>query len=142
MYLKQNYITNLKHLKQIIDKCEKEEIISIDTEFVRKKTFFPKLCLIQLATSKDCYVIDVLNLKNLSPLNKLLRNNNIKKIFHSPRQDIEIFYNLFKKLPENIFDTQIAYSFLNNEYQISYEKIVYKLLKKRLIKNFNIMTGI
>ena len=59
MYLKENYITNYEHLKHIIEKCEKEEIISIDTEFIREKTFFPKLCLIQLATSKDCYIIDV-----------------------------------------------------------------------------------
>ena len=136
MYLKENYITNYEHLKHIIEKCEKEEIISIDTEFIREKTFFPKLCLIQLATSKDCYIIDVLNLKNLSPINKLLNNKKIKKIFHSPRQDIEIFYNLFNRLPKNIFDTQIAYSFLHNEYQISYEKIIFKLLNKKIDKKF------
>lgn len=136
MYSKENYITNDVHLKQIIEKCLNEEIISIDTEFIRRNTFYPKLCLIQLATSDECFVIDVLKIKNLFPLKKLLRSNDLMKIFHSPRQDIEIFFNLFKILPRNIFDTQIAYSFLHTEYQISYEKLVFKLLNIKIDKTY------
>ena len=127
MFCQQNLINNDDTLKKLINTCLDEKIISIDTEFVRNKTFYPKLCLIQLGTSNGSYAIDPNKIKNLSILTKILRNKNILKVFHSPRQDLEIFFNLFGFLPLNIFDTQIAFSFLCQEYQISYEKLVFKL---------------
>jgi len=136
MFSEQNLISNSNTLKKFIDTCLDENIISIDTEFVRNKTFFPKLCLIQIGTSKGSFAIDAIKLTDLSLLKKILRNKNILKIFHSPRQDLEIFFNLFGLLPNNIFDTQIAYSFICQEYQISYEKLVLKLLKIKLDKTF------
>ena len=136
MFSEQNLISHSNTFKKFIYTCLDENIISIDTEFVRNKTFFPQLCLIQIGTSKGSYAIDPNKLTNLSLLKKILRNKNILKIFHSPRQDLEIFFNLFGSLPNNIFDTQIAYSFICQEYQISYEKLVLKLLKIKLDKTF------
>ena len=136
MFSEKNLISNDNSFRRIINSCLDEKIISIDTEFVRNKTFYPELCLLQIGTSTGSYAIDPNKITNLLLLKKILRNKNILKIFHSPRQDIEIFFNLFGLLPKNIFDTQIAYSFISQEYQISYEKIVLNILKIKLDKSF------
>ncbi|MDC3064015.1 ribonuclease D, partial [Alphaproteobacteria bacterium] len=136
MFSEKNLINDDNSFRKFINFCLDENIISIDTEFVRNKTFYPTLCLLQVGTSKGSYAIDPDKITNILLLKKILRNKNILKIFHSPRQDIEIFFNLFGSLPNNIFDTQIAYSFISNEYQISYEKLVLKILKIKLDKSF------
>ena len=127
---------NIEKISQFCNQCLQEEYITIDTEFIRTSTFFPKLCLIQIANSKCAAIIDVLAVKNLNPLLSLLLNKNITKVFHSPKQDLEIFYNLFKKLPINIFDTQIAASFLGLDEQISYEKLVQRYCNSKINKNY------
>ncbi len=134
MFSEKNLITDDNSFKEFINSCLDEKIISIDTEFVRNKTFYPELCLLQIGTSQETYAIDPNKISNLSLLKKVLRKTNILKIFHSPRQDIEIFFNLFGSVPNNIFDTQIAYSFISQEYQISYEKLVLNILKIKLDK--------
>ena len=136
MFTENNLINSEDSFKKFINSCLDENIISVDTEFVRNKTFYPELCLVQIGTSKGTYAIDPKKITNLLLLKKVLRNKNILKIFHSPRQDIEIFFNLFGYLPNNIFDTQIAYSFISQEYQISYEKLVLNILKIKLDKTF------
>ena len=136
MFSEKNLINCDNSFRKLINSCLDENIISIDTEFVRNKTFYPQLCLLQIGTSTGSYAIDPNKISNLPLLKKILRNKNILKIFHSPRQDIEIFFNLFGSLPNNIFDTQIAYSFISQEYQISYEKIVLNILKIKLDKTF------
>ena len=136
MFSKKNLITDDVSFRKFINSCLDEKVISIDTEFVRNKTFYPTLCLLQIGTSKGSFAIDPNKIKNLFLLKKILRYKNLLKIFHSPRQDIEIFFNLFGSLPINIFDTQIAYSFISQENQISYEKLVLKILKIKLDKTF------
>ena len=136
MFSEKNLIHDDNSFRKFINSCLDEKVISIDTEFVRNKTFYPTLCLLQIGTSKGSFAIDPNKITNLLLLKKLLNNKNLLKIFHSPRQDIEIFFNLFGSLPINIFDTQIAYSFMNQEYQISYEKLVLKILKIKLDKTF------
>lgn len=99
------------------------DIVSIDTEFERRTSYYAKLSLIQVATKDHCYIIDALTIPNLEIFNSILQNNNIKKIFHSAEQDLEIFLHIFKKLPVNIFDTQIAASACQMGSCISYQKI-------------------
>ena len=129
MFSEKNLINDDNSFKKFINSCLEEKVISIDTEFVRNKTFYPILCLLQIGTSKGSFAIDPNKITNLLLLKKILRDKNLLKIFHSPRQDIEIFFNLFGSLPINIFDTQIAYSFMSQEYQISYEKLVLKKIE-------------
>ena len=136
MFSEQNLINNDSDFKKFITKCLDENIISIDTEFVRNKTYYPELCLIQIGTSIGSYAIDPYKITNLSLLKKIIRNKNILKVFHSPRQDLEIFFNLFGFLPNSIFDTQIAFSLMSQDFQISYEKLVLKLLKIKLDKTY------
>ena len=136
MFSEKNLINNNNSFRKFINSCLDEKVISIDTEFVRTKTFYPTLCLLQIGTSKGSFAIDPNKITNLLLLKKILRNKYLLKIFHSPRQDIEIFFNLFGSLPNNIFDTQIAYSFISQGYQISYEKLVLNILKIKLDKTF------
>ncbi len=136
MFTKENLIQNNDHFNKFVKECLTEKIISIDTEFIRNDTFFSKLCLVQVGMSSGCYAIDPKKIDNFSLIKTILKKKSILKIFHSPRQDIEIFFNLFNSLPTNIFDTQLAYSFVDKEYQISYEKLVFKIFKHKLNKTF------
>jgi ribonuclease D len=105
------------------------EFICIDTEFVRQTTYWPQLGLIQMATLNDAVAIDpLLNNLELTPLLPVLLNPEIVKVFHSGRQDMEIFWMKFKKLPSSIFDTQIAATFLGLGAGMGYERLVGDLL--------------
>ena len=88
---------------------QNREFITIDLEFLREKTYYAKLCLIQVGAADDAAVIDPLaEGLDLSPFVELLKNPGITKVFHSGRQDIEILYMLTGFIPEPLFDTQIA----------------------------------
>jgi len=86
--------------------------IGIDTEFIRKRTYWPKLCLIQVASTLPCHkepvLIDPLADLDLTPFQSLLTSPHITKVIHSARQDMEIFWHEWRLLPQNFFDTQVA----------------------------------
>ena len=109
-------------------KISKSDHIAIDTEFKRTNTYFPILCLIQIATDDSLEVIDPLSINNFQPLINLLDDDEITWIFHSARQDLELIFNEFGLLPKKIFDTQIAANFLDFDYQISYQAIIEKFV--------------
>ena len=136
MKLNKNPIHKYEDIKKFCDDSIREPYITIDTEFIRNKSFFPKLCLIQLATNNQAIIIDTLSSINLEPIKNILINPKILKVFHSSRQDLEIIFNTFKILPKNIFDTQIAFSFLSLDDQVSYEKLVLKYCKKSIDKKY------
>ncbi|PCJ01077.1 MAG: ribonuclease D [Alphaproteobacteria bacterium] len=102
------------------------EFVTIDTEFLREKTYYPKLCLVQLSgPDKKARAIDPLvEGIDLSPLFELLANKNILKVFHSGRQDLEIFYNLTGAVVQSFFDTQIAAMVCGYGDSVGYENIV------------------
>lgn len=116
-------ITNQKVLEEACDNLSKEEIISIDTEFHRRFTYFAKLSIIQLVTNDNQIIIDYLSGVDVTPLKNILLDVKILKIFHSAREDFEIFYRLFGILPNNIFDTQIAASFCGFGTSVSYSDL-------------------
>ncbi|MEC7595607.1 MAG: ribonuclease D [Pseudomonadota bacterium] len=118
-----NHIQLNNYLKIIKD----ANILGIDTEFRRVDSYFPELCLIQIATEDQIECIDVLSILNLEPLFTKLYDAQTKWIVHSARQDIEALYFLSKRIPKTIFDTQIAASFLNFPLQISYQSLTEKL---------------
>ncbi|MDG2355092.1 MAG: ribonuclease D [Paracoccaceae bacterium] len=120
---------------------EMSEYVTIDTEFVRKNTYYAKLCLVQLGFktrgSKNVVLIDPLVRElNLTPLKRLLENKKITKIIHAGRQDLEIFLHLFDFLPVPLFDTQIAAMVCGMGEQESYESLVKKLVGKQLDKQY------
>ena len=122
-----NFLVNTdKNLKNILPDIENSKVLGIDTEFIRESSYFPKLALLQIATTGNIYCIDVINIQNDAHLKDIFINKSIKKVIHSSKQDLESIYSHFKCYPANIFDTQIAYNFLYNETNPSYSKLVKK----------------
>jgi len=114
----------------------KAEYVTVDTEFMRDSTFWPKLCLAQLGGPEESVAIDTLAPgMDLAPLLDLMKNTKILKVFHSARQDLEIFFLLMDALPEPIFDTQIAAMVCGFGDSVGYDKLVRKLTGKRIDKS-------
>ena len=86
-----NIITDDNTLKKFCNKCLKEKVLAIDTEFIRENTYFPILCLVQIAGKSFSSLIDPLSNVDMKPVWEILSIKKIVKIFHSGRQDIEIF---------------------------------------------------
>jgi len=130
-------ITDNAELAAFCKKLAKEEFITIDTEFLREKTYYPKLCLVQLSgADKDARAIDPLVKGiDLTPLFDLLQNKDVLKIFHASRQDLEIFYNLMGCVVTPIFDTQVAAMVCGYGDAISYEKLVKSISGAKIDKS-------
>ena len=118
------YITTRKQLEQFIDRARVSEVLAVDTEFLREKTYWPKLCLIQMGTEKESVAIDPFAFDSLEPLKELFTNKKIVKLFHAASQDLEIIHHELGVLPEPIFDTQIAASLLGGTLQVGYGALV------------------
>ena len=119
--------------------CERAaefDFVTVDTEFLRETTYWPKLCLIQAATPDEVILIDPLAAGlDLAPFFVLLANPNVTKVFHAARQDIEIFVKLTGKVPVNIFDTQIAASVCGFGDSVSYDNLVRAITNVELDKS-------
>ena len=130
-----HYVKDTKKLNNLCEKFNSAKYLAIDTEFIREKTYWPQLCLIQVYDGKEEVIIDPLEKElDLSSFFKILNNKKIIKVIHAGRQDIEIFYNLTKKIPQNIFDTQIAAMVCGFGDSIGYESLVSQLLRKKIDK--------
>lgn len=119
-----SYIDTSDALQQLCSELSRAEWLTLDTEFVRERTYSARLCLIQVATPERVACIDPLALPDLEPLREVLFNPAITKVLHASRQDLEIFYELFGEVPAPIFDTQIAATLLGNGDQIGYGNLV------------------
>ena len=133
-------IAKSSELKDFCDRAAVEKYITIDTEFLRERTYFSKLCLIQLAIPGDenenAVIVDTIaNNLDLSPLYKIFQNQNIVKVFHAARQDLEIFYLDSGIFPYPLFDTQIAAMVCGFGDQVAYETLVRQLAKQTLDKS-------
>ncbi|MGH1537988.1 MAG: ribonuclease D [Gammaproteobacteria bacterium] len=111
--------------------------LALDTEFIREKTYYPNLCLVQIASEKDIVCVDTIAIDNLSSLKELLYQPSITKIFHSASQDLEIFVNLYDAVPTPMFDTQIAASLLGYGEQVSYAHLVNEICEIELDKSLS-----
>ncbi len=107
-----------------LERARKAPLIAVDTEFLRERTYFPMLCLIQLGTHEEQVAIDPLAKLDLSGVGELLADPSIPKVFHACSQDIEILTQTFGKPPQNVFDTQIAAAFLGQRLQLGYGTLV------------------
>jgi ribonuclease D len=129
------WITTTEALTDFCDRHQDDEYITVDTEFLREKTYWPELCLIQVGTESEDAIIDPLAQDiDLSPLRKLFSNPKVVKVFHAARQDIEIFYQLWQEIPIPLFDTQVAAMVCGFGESIGYQAIVQKILRKHIDK--------
>ena len=111
--------------------------LALDTEFIREKTYYPNLCLVQIASARDIVCVDTIAINDLSPLRELLYQPSITKIFHSASQDLEIFVNLYDAVPTPMFDTQVAASLLGYGEQVSYAHLVNEICGVELDKSLS-----
>ena len=119
-------ITTTDALAELCERWAKADFICVDTEFMRENTYWPELCLIQVADTEEAAAIDPLAPGiDLSPLlNLLVDNEDVLKVFHAGGQDVEIVFNLTGKTPHPIFDTQIATMAISQSEQIGYSNLV------------------
>jgi ribonuclease D len=128
-------ITDTEALAGFCRRQKSAEFVAVDTEFMRERTFWPILCLVQVAGPEEAAAIDALAPGiNLAPLLDLMADPAVLKVFHAARQDLEIFFQLSGKAPHPVFDTQIAAMVCGFGDAVSYETLVKKLAGTNLDK--------
>jgi len=129
-------LTTTDELQELCVALAREPFVALDTEFMRDRTYWPKLCLIQLAGEERHAAVDPLaSGLDLAPLFELLADPMVVKVFHAARQDIEIFYNLTGRVPTPLFDTQLAAMVCGYGEEVGYETLVAQLVKARIDKS-------
>jgi len=123
-YSQDLYIDTDAALAAFCQSLAEADTLAVDTEFIREKTYYSKLCLIQIATDTLVACIDPLAIKNIDPLLDILYDPNKLKLMHAARQDMEIFYFMRNQLPCPVFDTQIAATILGHGDQIGYSALI------------------
>ncbi|WP_188579196.1 ribonuclease D [Azorhizobium oxalatiphilum] len=129
-------ITTTEALAAACERLAKNDFVTVDTEFLRETTFWPKLCVVQVASPDEAIIIDALaEGLDLAPFFALMADEKVKKVFHAGRQDIEIVWHLAKIIPHPVFDTQVAAMVLGYGDSISYDQLVQRVTGHSLDKS-------
>jgi ribonuclease D len=129
-------LTTTRQLADICASFAHGDYVTVDTEFMRERTYYSKLCLVQLGSPKEAVAVDPLAEGiDLQPLFDLLANAKVMKVFHAARQDVEIFYNLTGKVPQPMFDSQVAAMVCGYGESASYETLASSLAGARIDKS-------
>ena len=130
-----NLLTRTEELAEACARLGSAEFVAVDTEFMREQTFWPRLCLIQMAAGSTEVLVDSLAPgMDLTPFFELMVNERVLKVFHSARQDVEIVHHLARVIPHPIFDTQVAAMVCGFGEAVSYSMLVKRLLNRNLDK--------
>ncbi len=128
-------ITDTETLSRFCASLRGADYVTVDTEFIRESTYWPILCLVQLGGPDDARAIDTLAPGiDLAPLFELLIDEDILKVFHASRQDLEIFHHLMGRVPTPLFDTQVAAMVCGFGDSVGYETLIRKLTNTELDK--------
>lgn len=133
--LQPEYIETVEQLSAFAARAAGAEVLAIDTEFIREKTYYPMLCLLQLATDDEVVIIDPLTVRDLSSLEPLMRDSGTVKLFHAAGQDLEILHHELGVLPNNVFDVQVAAALLGQSQQAGLASIVSSFLNVSIKKS-------
>ncbi|HYP23869.1 MAG TPA: ribonuclease D [Actinomycetota bacterium] len=128
------FITKQDDLDDAVAAARTAGTVGLDTEFLREKTYRAKLCLVQMAAEDDIYVIDVLEPLDLKGLADLIADPDVRVILHAGRQDLELFYEGWGVVPNNVYDVQLAAGFAGHGASLPYGRLVETLCGKRLVK--------
>ncbi|MEL6435918.1 MAG: ribonuclease D, partial [Pseudomonadota bacterium] len=129
-------ITTSARLAEVCAHFATKPHITIDTEFVRETTFWPDLCLVQIACDENVALIDPLAEGiDLKPLFDLMANESVLKVFHAARQDVEIFFHLSGAVPKPLFDTQVAAMVCGYGDSIAYDALVKRIANVQIDKS-------
>mgnify|MGYP000932416487 CR=1 FL=1 len=128
----QHLIATTSELADVCARLAKHRVITVDTEFLRESTYYPLLCVVQMASPDEAVVIDALAEGiDLKPFFELMSNEAVLKVFHAARQDIEIVFHLAAIIPHPIFDTQVAAMVLGYGDSIAYDQLVERVTGHR-----------
>src|ERR1700759_3318148 len=129
-------ISTTADLAAVCARMSRHPFVTVDTEFLRETTYYPLLCVAQMATADEAVVIDALASDlNFDPFFELMANEGVTKVFHAARQDIEIMWHRAKLIPHPIFDTQVAAMVLGYGDSISYDQLVQRVTGDTLDKS-------
>jgi ribonuclease D len=129
-------ITTTESLAEICQRLAQHPFVTVDTEFLRETTFWPKVCVIQLASDDEAVAVDTLaEGLDLTPFFDLMANPNVVKVFHAARQDLEIVWHLAKMIPAPLFDTQVAAMVCGYGDQVAYGELAQSICKVTLDKS-------
>src|SRR5579871_3298239 len=129
-------ITATDMLAEACARLSRHSFVTIDTEFLRESTYFPVLCVVQMASADEAVVIDALSPGiDLDPFFRLMADERVLKVFHAGRQDIEIVWHRAGLIPHPVFDTQIAAMVLGYGDSISYDQLVQRITGDHLDKS-------
>src|SRR6516165_9885653 len=129
-------ISTTDQLAAACSRMAKHRFVTVDTEFLRETTYYPLLCVAQMASREEAVVIDALAAGiDLGPFFALMADENVIKVFHAARQDIEIVWNMAKTIPHPIVDTQVAAMVLGYGDSISYDQLVQRITGDTLDKS-------
>jgi ribonuclease D len=129
-------ITTTEDLAVACERMASHPFVTVDTEFLRESTYYPLLCVAQMASPTEAIVIDALAANiDLSPFYALMANERVTKVFHAARQDVEIIWNLASLIPRPLFDTQVAAMVLGYGDAISYDQLVHRITGDALDKS-------
>jgi ribonuclease D len=129
-------ITTTSELALACQRLSRHPFVTVDTEFLRETTFWPVLCLVQLASDEEALAIDALAPRlDMTPLVALMADRNVLKVFHAARQDVEIFWKLTGLVPTPMFDTQVAAMVCGYGDQVSYSELVHSICRKTVDKS-------
>ena len=129
-------ITTTGELEETIRRLSRSDFVTVDTEFIRETTFWPELCLIQMAAPGVTALVDPLAPGiDLAPFFTLMANDQVTKVFHAARQDIEIIFHLGGLIPNPVFDTQVAAMVCGFGESVSYDQLVQKVTRIRIDKS-------
>jgi len=128
------FIAGDEALASFCQRLASSSYCAVDTEFIREKTYYPLLSLIQIASENELVCIDPFAIKDFTPLVELFQKPDLLKVFHSPSQDLEILYQQFGQVPSPVFDTQLAAAVLGFQHQISYAGLVFEITGTQLEK--------
>jgi len=121
-------VTTTAELAAVCERLARHPFVTVDTEFLRETTFWPKLCVMQMAGPDEAAIIDALAPDlDLAPFFRLMTDERVMKVFHAARQDVEITWNLAKVIPKPMFDTQVAAMVLGHGDSISYDQLVQRI---------------
>lgn len=129
-------ITTSRELDAVCRRLSQSSYVTVDTEFMRETTYWPRLCVVQIADPNEAVIVDAMapNL-DLEPFFKLMANTRVMKVFHAARQDIEIIYHRAGLIPHPVFDTQVAAMVCGFGDSVSYDQLVQRVTGARIDKS-------
>jgi ribonuclease D len=129
-----HWVGDQGEFSRVVATLEKAPQLALDTEFLRERTYFPRLCLLQIAVEQETWLIDTIAIGDLAPLAPILVRGDVRKIVHAGRQDLEVLQLASGVAPTRVWDTQIASALLQPRPQVAYADLIDSMLGIKLDK--------